>query len=149
MPQAGIPPATNLVSVLVSPGAVNFQLVPNGVSSGSSPVLVVTAWNLRPNVAQITLYAYFTSSAAALTGSGGSIPSAKVSGTNAQGTFQPFTGTSPFPGGGSITVFVERILGNTRQQSRTDAVNLRIDTTGLRLAPGSFAGVLLLQVQVM
>jgi hypothetical protein len=149
MPRVSIPQATNAVVILAFPGLVNFQLVPSGVSAGSSPAFVLTAWNLGANVSQVTLYAYFTSRSAALTGPGGAIPSARVSGTNAQGTFQPFTGTSPFPGGGSITIFVENILGGNRRRLRIDALDLRIDTTGLRLAPGSYAGLLHLQVQAL
>jgi hypothetical protein len=147
--QAQIPQATNAVFILVFPGLVNFRLAPSGVSSGSSPVFVLTAWNLAPNVSQLTLYAYFTSGTAALTGPGAAIPSSRVSGTNAQGTFQPFTGTSPFPGGGSITLFVENILGARRRQLRIDTLNLRIDTTGLALSPGSYNGLLHLQVQAL
>ncbi|NDQ55694.1 MAG: hypothetical protein GZ088_01315 [Acidipila sp.] len=105
---------------------------------------VTTLWRLRRgNV--LTLYAYFTNPPKALTSGGaGSIPSSNVSGTDSSGRFLPFTGSGPFSTGGSLTIYQLRIQGGNRQGTRTDAVALKIDTTGLQLGPGVYGGTLVI-----
>ena len=138
------PFARTFVNVSAIPGLVAFRLAPSGVSTGSNPVSVTTLWRLsRGNV--LTLYAYFTNPPKALTSGGaGSIPSANVSGTDSSGTFRPFTGSGPFSTGGSLTIYQLRIQRGNRRGTRTDAVALKIDTTGLRLGPGVYGGMLVI-----
>lgn len=138
------PFAQTFVNVSAIPSLVAFRLAPSGVSTGSNPVSVTTLWRLRRgNV--LTLYAYFTNPPNALTSGGaGSIPSANVSGTDSSGRFLPFTGSGPFSTGGSLTIYQLRIQGGNRQGTRTDAVALKIDTTGLQLGPGVYGGTLVI-----
>jgi hypothetical protein len=138
------------LSVFAAPNAVNFALAPNGVANGSSSVTVTTIWSLRPNVGAVTLYAYFTSSAAALSnGAGTTIASSRVSGSANGAAFAAFTGNSPFAAGSSITLATWRILGNNRNGNRQDTLDLRIDTTGLVLPAGNYTGVLNIQAQAL
>lgn len=144
--QGPFPPT--FVRVSASPGLVTFRLSPSGVAPGSTPVNITTQWLLlRGNV--ITVYAYFTAPAAALTSGASKIPSSKVSGTDASGRLLPFTGSGPFSTGGSITIFQERIRGRNRRKTRTDAMSLQIDTTGLGLGPGAYSGTLVVHAEAI
>jgi hypothetical protein len=138
------------LTLLAAPNLVNFALVQNGISNGSTPITVTTIWSLRPNVGAVTVYAYFTTPAAALSnGAGASIASARVAGSPNGGAFAPFTGNSPFAAGSSITVATWRILGNNRNGTRQDTLGLRIDTTGLVLPAGTYTGILNIQAQAL
>ena len=138
------------LTVLAAPSAVNFALVQNGISDGSAPITVTTIWSLRPNVGDVTVYAYFTTSAAALSnGAGINIVSARVFGSANGGAFAAFTGNSPFAAASSMTVATWRILGNNRNGTRVDTLALRISTTGLVLPAGSYSGVLNIQAQAL
>jgi hypothetical protein len=138
------------LTVVAAPNTVNFALVPNGMANGSGPITVTTIWSLRPNVGDVTVFAYFAAPAAALSNGGGAnIPSARVNGSANGGPFIAFTGNSPFAAGSSITVATWRILGNNRNGTRQDTLNLQINTTGLALPGGTYTGVLSIQAQAL
>jgi hypothetical protein len=114
------------------------------------PVTVNTSWTLKPAVGAVTVYAYFTSAAAALTdGAADNIPSSSVTGSVNGGGFGAFTGASPFAAGSSITLSTTRILGNNRTGNHTDTLNLKISTVGLGLPAGLYTGVLNIQAQAL
>jgi len=141
---------TTSLTLTASPGLVNFTLVPGGVANGSAAVSVTTAWTLRPSVGAITAWAYFSTAPAALTdGAGDNIPSSSVSGSPNGGAFASFTATSPFAAGSSLQLYTLRILGNNRNGTRSDTLNLRIDTTGLTLPSGTYTGTLHIQAQAL
>jgi hypothetical protein len=95
-------------------------------------------------------YAYFTTPAAALTdGAGDNIPSASVAGSFNGGAFTAFTGTSPFAAGSSMTLFDQFIFIFNFFGTRTDSLNLRINTTGLNLPAGTYTGLLHIQAQAL
>jgi hypothetical protein len=139
------------IVVSVSPGTVNFALVPGGgVSNGSSAVTVTTTWLLQPGTANLSVYAYFTSSAVALTdGFAHDIPSSRVRGSVNGGAYGAFTGASPFAAGSSITVFSQNLTPATRRGTRNDTLALQIDTTALTLPAGNYTGVLYIQAQAI
>lgn len=135
------------ITITAAPGLVNFVLVRNGVSTGSSPVSITTTWRLPTLFGTVTEYAYFTSPAAALTdGTTDNIPSSSVSGSFNGGGFTAFTGTSPFAAGSSITLFNQFVFLNN-PAVRTDSLNLRISTVGLILPAGTYTGLLHIQAQ--
>ena len=139
------------ITVTAAPGLVNFNLPPSGVANGSVPVSITTSWVLPILFGQVTEYAFFASPGSALAdGAGDNIPSANVSGSFDGGAFTAFAGTSPFAAGSSMTLFNQfvLILFNT-SATRTDTLNLRIDTTGLRLPAGTYTGVLHIQAQAL
>jgi hypothetical protein len=141
---------TTSLTVNAAPGLVNFTLVPSGTATGSSVITVNTSWTLRPSVGGVTVYAYFSSAAAALTdGAADNIPSANVSGSVNGGAFGAFTGASPFAAGSSITLSTWRILGNNRTGTHTDTLNLMISTVGLALPAATYTGVLNIQAQAI
>jgi len=142
-------PRRDSLSIAVSPGLVSFTLKPSGVSSGSAPVTVTTTWQIQRGGTTITLYAYFSSPAAALrSGPGNVIPSSRVFGKVGTRPFSPFTAVGPFSAGGSLMIYSERVRGN-RQNTRTDTLDLQINTTGLTLSPGTYTGVLTILAQAI
>ena len=139
------------IRVTAAPGLLNFNLVRSGIANGSAPVSITTAWTLPILFGAVTEYAYFTSPASALSdGAGDNIPSASVSGSANGGGYTAFTGTSPFAAGSSMTIFNQFVLiFFNSTATRTDTLNLRIDTTGLNLPAGTYTGVLHIQAQAI
>lgn len=139
------------LSVLAAPGTVNFTLPASGVAVGSAPVLVTTAWVLSPTRTSVSVYAFFSSAAVALTdGAGDNIPSARVSGSINGGAFGTFTGASPFSGASAVTIVNALAINNAnRNATRVDSVALEIDTTGANLPSGVYTGVLTIQAQAL
>jgi hypothetical protein len=138
------------LTVIATPGLVNFALPPNGFSIGNTPVTVQTIRQLPQFFGIVRTYAYFTSTTAALTnGSGANIPSASVAASINGGAFTAFTGNSPFAAGSSIQIRQTIIFIFNRNGTTTDTVNLRINTTGLGLVPGTYTGVLNFQAVVL
>ncbi len=136
------------ITITAAPGLVNFALLRSGISTGSAPISITTTWTLPFFIGTVKEYAYFTSSASALAdGAGDNIPSANVSGSVNGGAFTAFTGASPFAAGSSMTLFNQFIFIFNVNTTRTDSLNLRINTTGLNLPAGTYAGVLHIQAQ--
>lgn len=136
------------LTVTATPAVVNFALAPSGVSTGAPAVSITTRWSLATIASTLSLYAYFTAPTAALSDAhGDNIPAANVSGSVDGGGYAAFTGSSPFAGSSSITIFSQLVLGFNIPQQRTDTLNLRITTTGLALPAGSYSGLLVIQAQ--
>ena len=136
------------ITITAAPGVVNFPLVRNGAVIGSTPVSITTTWTLPFFIGFVNEYAYFTASGAALTdGAADNIPSANVAGSVNGGAFTAFTGAGPYAAGSSLTVFNQFIFIFNINATRTDSLNLRIDTTGLTLPAGTYSGVLHIQAQ--
>lgn len=138
------------ITVSAAPGLVNFALVGSGVSNGSNQISIDTAWSLATTRTNVSVHAYFSNVAAALTdGAGNNIPSANVSGSVNGGGFSPFTGASPFSGASAVTVANQAVGAGTFNSSRNDTLDLRIDTTGLGLPAATYTGVLNIQAQAI
>jgi hypothetical protein len=141
---------TTSLTVKASPGLVNFALIPNGIANGSATINVNTSWTLSPIIGVVRTYAYFTSAAAALTdGAGDNIPSSSVSGSIDGGAFTAFTGASPFAAGSSVMLSSTVIFGINVTGNHSDTINMRINTTGLKLPAGNYTGVLSIQAQAI
>jgi hypothetical protein len=138
------------LTVSAAPGTVNFALPPNGVASGSSAINITTSWTLSPSAGRVTIWAYFTSAASALSdGAGDNIPSGSVSGSPDGGAFTPFTGAGPFAAASSLQVFTFRVLGFNKSGTRSDTLALQISTAGLALPAGTYSGTLKIQAQAL
>ncbi len=145
-----IAPLAQSIGVISSPSTVNFTLARNGTATGSSSVTIVTTWNLGAARTSLKIYAYFSSSAAALTDSGSpanNIGSAHVLGSVNGGANVAFTSASPFASGSSITVYSVAINSSNRNTSHVDTLGLTIDTTGLALPAATYKGTLLIRAQ--
>jgi hypothetical protein len=136
------------LTVSASPSAVNFTLPRNGVASGGSAITITTQWLISVPPLTITLYAFTSSTTAALTdGAGHNIPTSNVSGSANGGAFTSFTGTSSFAAGRSITIFTQSTLSVAG--SRNDTLGLRIDTTSLALPPATYQGTLTIRAALL
>jgi hypothetical protein len=141
------------VTLSLSANAVNFNLTAgNANNPGNTAVAATTSWTLRPNVGSVTVYAFFSSSAAALTdGGGNNIPSADFQISVNGGAFTALTNTVPFGGtNAGLQISSTRILGNNKSGSHSDNMNFNINLAPLpNLPAGTYSGVLTLQAQAI
>jgi hypothetical protein len=141
------------LTVSLSGNAVNFTLTPGSANNpGSLGVTATTAWALKPSVGSVRVYAFFASSAAALTdGAGNNIPSADFQISNNAGPFTALTTTVPFGGANAgLLLSTTRILGNNRSGSHTDLMNFNINLTTLPSLPATtYTGTLTIQAQAI
>jgi len=144
---------TDSISISLSSSAVNFNLAQGSASNpGSTGVTATTTWLLKPSVGSLSLYAYFSSSTAALTdGAGNNIPSADFQISDNAGPLTALTNTVPFGGANAgLQVSNVKILGNNRSGSRTDQMNFNINLSTLpNLPAGTYTGTLTIQAQAI
>jgi hypothetical protein len=147
---------TLILTVSASPSVVNFPLVSGGVAPGSSSVAITTGCVLGVGLpTQFTLYGYFASSTAAL--SGGSpvtnIPSSAVLGevpTGTPTTYTAFTQSGPLGSAGSSLLLWSSTVDLCLLSARTDNLYLEIDLTSLpQLPAATYTGTLYLEAQAM
>lgn len=141
------------VSLTLSANAVNFTLAAGSASNpGSTGVMATTTWTLKPSRGSLNVYAFFSSSTAALTdGAGNDIPSADFQISNNGGAFTALTNTVPFGGASAgLQIGSVKILGNNKQGSRTDSMNFNINLSSLpNLPAATYTGTVTIQVQVI
>jgi len=141
------------ITVSLSSNAVNFNLTAGNASNpGSTSVTATTSWALKPSVGSLKLYAFFSSSTAALTdGAGNNIPSADFQISNNAGPFNALTNTVPFGGANAgLQLSSTPILGNNRTGSRNDVMNLNINLAPLPSLPAAtYTGTLTIQAQAI
>lgn len=141
------------VSISLSSGAVNFTMTPgSATNAGSTSVTATTSWLLKPSVGSVNVYAFFSSSASALTdGAGNNIPSADFQISDNAGPMTALTNTVPFGGANAgLQLSSTKILGNNRASSHTDVMNFNINLTPLPSLPsGTYTGTLTIQAQAI
>ncbi len=144
---------TDSISLTLSANAVNFAMTPgSGTNTGSTSITATTRWLLKPSVNSVKVYAFFASSAAALTdGAGHNIPSADFQISNNAGPLSALTNTVAFGGANAgLQLSSTRILGNNRTGSHTDTMNFNINLAPLpNLPPGTYTGTLTIQAQAI
>ena len=144
---------TDSITVSLSGNAVNFALTAGSASNpGSLGITATTSWTLKPSVGSLNLYAYFSSSASALTdGAGNNIPSADFQISDNAGPFNALTNTVPFGGpNAGLQVSSTKIIGTNKSGSRTDSMNFNINLSTLPALPaGSYTGTLTIQAQAL
>src|SRR5690348_3629079 len=86
------------LTVSATPGTVNFNLVPTGPVSGTTPVSITTQWALASTRTKLAVWAYFSTTTALTNGAGNNIPNTSVSGNPDSTGLQPFSATNPFNG---------------------------------------------------
>ena len=141
------------ITVSLSSNSVNFTLTGGSASNpGNTSVTATTTWLLKPSVGSLNVYAFFASSASALTdGAGNNIPSADFQISNNAGPFTALTNTVPFGGANAgLQLSSTRILGNNRAGSHTDTMNFNINLAPLPSLPaGTYTGTLTIQAQAI
>jgi hypothetical protein len=144
---------TDSITVSLSGNAVNFNLAPGSANNpGSLGITATTSWTLKPSVGNLNLYAFFSSSAAALTdGAGDNIPSADFLISDNAGPFTALTNTVPFGGANAgLQVSSIKIIGTNKSGSRTDLMNFNINLSTLpQLPAGTYTGTLTIQAQAI
>jgi hypothetical protein len=141
------------ITVSLSANAVNFNLTAGSASNpGSTSITATTTWLLRPNVASLKVYAFFSNSASALTdGAGNNIPSADFQISNNGGAFTALTNTVPFGGANAgLQLSSTRILGNNKSGTHNDVMNFNINLAPLpNLPAATYTGTLTIQAQAI
>jgi len=143
------------LTVTATPNLVTFNLNSGAAATGSTPVVIGTAWILGPGRSTVVLDGYFSSASAALTDGGSpanNIPTSEVLGQVTTGTptsFTAFTQTAALgQAGAGLTLFSQSITAANRASLRTDNLNLKIDLTSQpQLPSGLYTGTLTLQAQ--
>ena len=148
---------TCTLTVSVSPAAVHFTLSAGGAAYGSSSIAIVTTVTGTASVVgTLSLYGYFLSSTAALTGTASSadvLPSSAILGKCTTGlptTFTAFTQTGPWgAANSSLQIFSQSFaIAMLPPITRTDMLSLEINLAGLtNLAADTYTGVLMLQAE--
>jgi len=139
------------LSISATPSVVSFQLAPGSTVPGSSGITISSfAQNL--SIGTVSMYAYFSSSAALSDGVGDSIPSSAVFGLCTTGTATSYTAmtqSGPYSTNSSLLVWQSTDLLRL-ETGRTDVLQLQINLTQLpQLPAGTYSGTLLLQVQAL
>jgi hypothetical protein len=141
------------LSVSLSGNAVNFNLVAGSANNpGSTTITATTSWTLNQLIALVSVYAFFTSSTAALTdGAGNNIPSADFQISNNGGAFTALTNTAPFGAANAgMTLGQSLIFLFNEKGSRTDVMKFNINLSPLpALPPGDYTGTLTIQAQAI
>jgi hypothetical protein len=139
------------VSVNLSANAVNFSLTPGSANNaGSTSITATTTWLLRPNIGFVSTYAFFSSSASALSdGLGDNIPSADFQISDNGGAYQALTNTVAFGGANAgLRLSSTLILGNNKKGSHTDTMTFNINLSSVpNLPPNTYTGTLTIQAQ--
>lgn len=140
------------LSVSIQSGAVqNLAVVAdNAVNNFPAPVVIQTAWNVKPGQTNtVDLVAYFSIPAQAMVGGTTLIPSSRIRGRMTTGLPATFTPVSQNgvggvgSAGGSLRLFSVNISGANKTATRTDNLDLQLDLVGLPPLPAaSYAGVL-------
>ena len=144
----------------LSANTVNFTLsAGSNTNAGSTGVTATTKWVLQPGRTAVGIYAYFASSAAALTGtaSGVNIPSSAFSiadtgaGSGGAGTSGALVNSVAFGGAtAGLQLANVAITGANKNASRTDAMTFNIDlSTGAlpQIPADTYKGTLNIQAQ--
>jgi len=148
----------SLTISLTGATSVTFNpLLPAGVTAGSVPVGVQTSWVLNPSRGSVKLVGYFSSTDALTEPTGPSyINVANVLGrvtTGSPTTFTAFTQTVTGGigiAGASLLLFSETIIGNNKNKTRTDSLDLEIDLGSVPQQPaGVYTGTLNIQAIVL
>jgi hypothetical protein len=142
---------TESLSINLSASAVNFTLTAgSAANAGSTNVTATTSWVLQPGRTAVGVYAYFGSSAAALTdGAGDNIPSADFFISDNGGASTALTNTVAFGGGNAgLQLANVAITGANKNSNRTDVMAFNINLSTLpQLPAATYTGTLNIQAQ--
>ena len=139
------------ITLTLSGNAVNFTLVGGSASNpGSTGITATTTWVLKPSIGNLKLYAFFSSSTAALSdGAGHDIPSADFQISDNGGGFASLTNTVPFGGANAgLQVSSVPIRGYNKTGTNSDLMTFNINLAPLPSLPaGVYTGTLTIQAQ--
>jgi len=137
----------------LSANTVNFTLTAgSAANAGSTNITATTSWVLRPTRTAVRVYAYFASSAAALTDGGApanNIPSANFFISDNGGASTAVNQSVAFGGANAgLQLANVAITAANRNSNRTDAMAFNIDLSTLpQLPANTYTGTLNIQAQ--
>lgn len=143
------------LTVGLSANSVNFTLAAgSNTNPGSTGVTATTKWALATGRSSVSLYAYFASSASALTdGAGDNIPSSAFSIADNGGGAAALTNTVAFGGANAgLRLANVAIAAGNFSGNRTDAMTFNIDLSGgtlPSLPAATYTGTLNIQAQAL
>lgn len=143
------------LTVGLSANSVNFTLAAgSNTNPGSTGVTATTKWALATGRSSVSVYAYFASSAAALTdGAGDNIPSSAFTIADNGGGATALTNSAAFGGGNAgLRLANVAIAAGNFSGSRTDAMTFNIDLSGgtlPSLPAATYTGTLNIQAQAL
>lgn len=140
------------LAISATPANVSFTLVQGGVAAASTPITITTKASNLTVLGSLSLYAYFSSSAALTSAEGSTISASNVIATSdAQPNPQSFTGNTPFATGSGVVVYqTSSILAITLGQGHQNTLSLSIDLSTAQQQPaGVYVGTLILQAQAL
>ncbi len=144
---------TESLTLNLSANAVNFTLAAGTAANpGSTNITATTTWVLKPGRTAVGVYAYFASSAAALTdGVGDNIPSSAFFIADNGGASTALTSTVAFGGANAGYQMANvAITGANKNSSRNDVMAFNINLTGgtlPQLPANTYTGTLNIQAQ--
>lgn len=141
---------TESLTVGLSASAVNFTLVAgSAANAGSTNITATTAWTLKPGRTAVGVYAYFASSAAALTDGVDNIPSADFTISDNGGAATALTNSVAFGGANAgLQLANVAITGANKTSNRTDVMAFNINLSTLpQLPANTYTGTLNIQAQ--
>jgi hypothetical protein len=142
---------TESLTVNLSASAVNFTLAAgSAANAGSTNVTATTAWTLKPGRTAVGVYAYFASSAAALTdGAGNNIPSADFTISDNGGAATALTNSVAFGGANAgLQLANVAITGANKSSNHADTMAFNINLSTLpQLPAATYTGTLNIQAQ--
>ena len=140
------------ITLGASPSSITLPLVAGSQATSTTPI-DVNLILLNPLLTTVNLYAFFGSSASALTGmaSSAAIPSSAVYGampSSLATSFTAFTQTDPFNGAAS-GLHLLNLTGLSLAINLSKPLTIRIDLSGVpRLPADTYTGTLYLQAQI-
>lgn len=139
------------ISLSVTPGTVNFNLVPGSQVRGTANISISTAVHLSV-ISTLRLYAYFPTTEALRDAAGDIIPSTAIFGQCASGVptaLTPFSQATPFGPASGLLLYQQGsvlVLG----QPIVTSCSLAVDLSTRRAQPaGNYTGTLIIQAQAM
>jgi len=139
------------ITLTLSGNAVNFTLVGGSANNpGNTGITATTTWLLRPSVNSLRLYAFFSSSTAALSdGAGHNIPSTDFQISDNGGAFTALTNTVPFGGANAgLQLSSVPIRGYNKTGTHSDVMTFNINLAPLPSLPaGVYTGTLTILAQ--
>jgi hypothetical protein len=142
--------ATLAESLTVSSSAATLTvpIVANGTGTPSPALTITSTWALAKTRTSVKLFAYFAATTAMSDGAGDNIPAANVLGSVNAGAYGPFSNVGAFT---NFSIQMFSLTGGTMSfnGTRSDTLNLEINTTGLGLPAAAYTGTLSLQAQAL
>ncbi len=142
------------LTVVCTPGTVNFVSAPGTTVPGDSPISCTATWNLNPTRTSLTGYTGFALATTALANGANLIPSSAVSVSYNGGASTPCTsslsatGTGIGAGGACGASIGGNLLSNNFNSSKTDSIAVSI-AEPTPLPAGTYTGSYLIVYQAL